>query len=346
MYKKDHGLFVFRLRRRGSDQVLEGMSRRYTAIALIGIAEEEEGVARQVLGGEAAQDVCRRLLGEVGGMDNLGDVALTLWAARALGDERALQAFDRLRELAPWQGTYPTVEVAWALTALSIDAGDDSFDGECASKIARRLLSAYVPQSCMFAHWPAGSARSWLRSHVTCFADLVYPVQALAHHYTRTGDADALAAARNCARRTCELQGAEGQWWWHYDVRTGRVLERYPVYAVHQDAMAPMALLDLKDACGADHSAAVQRGVNWLLDPSETETSLLDNPTGVIWRKVGRYEPDKLARGLQAAASRIHPTLRVPLLNAVLPPGRVDYESRPYHFGWLLYAFASRRQAI
>ena len=59
----------------------------------------------------------------------------------------------------------------------------------------------------------------------------------------------------------CELQGPDGQWWWHYDTRTGKVVEGYPVYSVHQDSMAPMALLDLEDAGGPQHSEAITRGL-------------------------------------------------------------------------------------
>ena len=47
--------------------------------------------------------------------------------------------------------------------------------------------------------------------------------------------------ARPHASASCRVP--HGQWWWHYDVRDGSVVERYPVYSVHQHAMAPMALL-------------------------------------------------------------------------------------------------------
>jgi len=58
---------------------------------------------------------------------------------------------------------------------------------------------------------------------------------------------------------------------------------------------------------------------------------------------VARHEPNKFSRRAQALASRIHPRVRVPGLGAVLRPGRIDWESRPYHMGWILYAWPPDR---
>jgi hypothetical protein len=35
------------------------------------------------------------------------------------------------------------------------------------------------------------------------------------------------------------------------------------------------------------------------------------------------------------------PSLHLPLIDRVWPPGRIDYECRPYEPGWLLYAWAA-----
>ena len=120
-------------------------------------------------------------------------------------------------------------------------------------------------------------------------------------------------------------------------------MERFPVYAIHQDAMGPMALFALEDAGGGEHNDAVRRSVAWLTDAPELSGSLIDREADVIWRKVARHEPGKLARSVQAMASRVHPGLRVPAMDIFFRPGRVDYETRPYHMGWLLYAFSGRR---
>ena len=342
MYRPDRGLFAFRLRRDGGRDVLEGASRRYTAIVLLGLAGEEADAAREILHRRRPEDVCGRLVEEVAASRELGEVALCLWAARAWDHPGADAVLQHLRAMQPETAAHPTVELAWALTALVV--GGREVDGRAlADALARRLLASCHRASGVFAHWPSGAQPSWTRAHVSCFADLVYPVQALSHYHRRTGDAEAAFAAQQCANHMCATQGPAGQWWWHHDVRTGRVVERFPVYAVHQDAMAPLALFALREAFGTDRSEAIDRGIRWLFDPPEIAGSLIDAEAGVIWRKVGRHEPGKLARGVQAAASRVHPSLRVPGTDLVLPPGRIDFETRPYHLGWILYAFPPGR---
>ena len=344
MYLPEQGLFAYRFRRDASGDRLEGISRRYSAIVLIALADEPEEVSSEILAGQNIQDVCSRLLLSIRQWSDVGEVALTLWAARAMHHPHAWIALDRLKSLAPSERPCPTVEVSWALTALVVE-GEDMVVEALADQLAESLLTAFQEDSDLFPHWPAGTAPSSLRAHVACFADLVYPIHALASYYRATYNTDALHVARRCAQRMCELQGAQGQWWWHYDVRTGRVVERFPIYAVHQDAMAPMALFVLQEVSGEDYAPAIQHGLQWLIDPPEIPGSLIDAQTGVIWRKIARHEPGKLARSLQAAASGLHPALRVPGLDIVLRPGHIDHECRPYHLGWILYAWPADRVA-
>jgi hypothetical protein len=117
------------------------------------------------------------------------------------------------------------------------------------------------------------------------------------------------------------------------------VVERYPVYSVHQHAMAPMVLLDLWEAGGADHRRAVARGLEWLRTHPETLDELVSERHGLVWRKVGRREPRKTARAAGALTTSMRPGLRLPGLDRLLPPGPIDHECRPYELGWLLYAW-------
>ncbi len=339
MYLPDDRAFCFCIRRVNGDDVVEGISRRYTATTLIGLATESEATIERILSNAGVHEVCDALLADLDDMKDLGEVALALWAARSLNHPGADLALRRLQGMAPHERSYPTVEVAWCLTAMSVP-GDAATDHALAEKIANRLLASFRPQSELFPHWPHNADTPWLRAHVTCFADWVYPVQALSHYHHATGNAEAIDTARRAARRMRGLQGPDGQWWWHYDVRTGRVVEGYPVYSVHQDSMAPMALLALQAACGEDSDAAIAKGLGWLASsPELNDESLLDTDAGIIWRKVARKEPAKLSRRLQALASRTHPALRVPLLAQAIRPTRVDFESRPYHMGWILHAW-------
>jgi hypothetical protein len=343
MYRREERLFVFRLRRMAKDIASEGLSRRYSAISVIGLAGDPTVDARAVLGGHDLHDVCGRLMSDVSRLSNLGDVALILWAAAAAAYPDREWARERLMELRPAEGTYPTVAVAWSLAALCVDG--DARVGDLRERLARRLVAAFESRSGIFPHVIRDYGRG-ARSHVACFADLVYPVHALALYHRLSGDRDARLVAMRCADHFCRQQGPQGQWWWHYDRRTGRVVERYPVYAVHQDAMAPMALLALGAATGAHYSKPIARGLAWLArSPELGGGSLIDEAADLIWRKVARREPGKLSRYAQAMVSSVHASMRVPGLDLVFPPAIVDHEDRPYHLGWLLYAWPASRVA-
>lgn len=313
----------------------EGHSHRYTAIALIGLAEEPPASQTYALQGHSPADVAHDLVNAARTASNLGDVALTAWAAHAVGVDPQ-PALARAAELNPVGAPHATVEVAWALAAFA-QAGA-GFDG-LADQIADRLLAGYQTEGRMFPHTLGVGG---LRAHVACFADLVYPVHALCLYGAGARRTDALDTARECVSHWASLQGPAGQWWWHYDMRTGRTLERFPVYTVHQLAMGPMALLAAERACGLDFTSHLETGARWVEAPPELDAgplSLIDRRRRVIWRKVSRREPAKLTRRLQAAASRVHAGLRVPGMDRLFPPCAIDLESRPYEWGWLLYAW-------
>ncbi len=338
MYRPKERLFAFRLRRNGQGEILDGVSRRYTATALIGLAGENQHIAAEVLGKHSLEDVCGRLLTDFGESQELGEVALTTWAARMLQHPYAYKAVETLRRMDPAKGAYPTIELSWALTALVI-GGCPTTDMPLARRIADVLIGSFRQKSGLFPHGPARKGLLSLGAHVSCFADFVYPIQALSYYYQVTGDALAAEIACSCADRMCQFQGAEGQWWWHFDVRTGQVVERYPVYSVHQDSMAPMALYALAKACGRDYSASIEKGLHWLANPPEIPGTLVDTERDVIWRKVARREPGRLVTRLQATVSRLHSAMRIPAVDSIFPPNSVDYESRPYHMGWILHAW-------
>jgi hypothetical protein len=334
MYDDEDRQFVFRVRRQGAALVREGRSTRYSAIAMIGLAREEAGATNRILRHEP-ELLLRGLQSRGEGSDSLGDIALVHWALTTHGWGDREGTLRRLIALRPADTPQPAVELAWCLMALCVDP--DAPVGDLRHTLARRLVHSARPTG-VFPHVVDGS--SSMRSHVSCFADFVYPIQALSTYHKLTGDAAALDTALEASALICRLQGRAGQWWWHYDVRTGQVVEPYPVYAVHQDAMAPMALRALQEASGRDFGEPVARGLQWLESSPELRGgSLIDDTAGLIWRKVARREPGKLARYLQAAASRLQPSLRVPGLNRVLPPCAIDFEDRPYHLGWVLYAW-------
>jgi hypothetical protein len=340
MFDPGRGLCSFTIRRDGAVLQRAGISRRYTAITLLGLIGEDREQAAHALGGASIETVATHLVRTAGPEDSLGDLSLIAWAAQAVGHP-AEAVWARINMLNPIASAVPTVELAWTLSAAAADPR--ILRSRLAADLATRLRESFSERGRLFPH-ALGTSPAPGRAHVSCFADLVYPVLALAQYGARVGDDRAIACALAGAQTMCRHQGPDGQWWWHYDYRTGEVLERYPVYAVHQDSMAPMALFAAAEAAGTTFDSAIGRGLRWLASAPELGGgSLIDRSAGVIWRKVARREPAKLSRYLQAGASRLSPHLRTPGLDLLFPPEAIDYEDRPYHLGWVLYAWPAER---
>lgn len=342
MYLPGEQLFVFRFNRHGNKVLAEGKSLRYTAISLIGLAECDDNTAHEILNGHTRTMVFERLQNGIKDSENLGDVALSLWAANRIQYKNRQYLIDKVLSFEPHKKGFPTVELSWALDALCREPQKTA--QSMAVKLANRLMDAQNKISGVFPHHIGIS--SGLRSHVSCFADAVYPIHALSTFYGAFDSREALQSAAQCARMICDRQGPTGQWWWHYDVRTGRVIEGYPVYSVHQDSMGPMALLALQAVGGPDHRKAILKGMEWLQWSEEIDSSLMDQKVDLIWRKVARREPNKLSRSLQAAVSRVHCSLRIPAIDSIFPARAIDYENRPYHLGWILYAWKQAHSDI
>ncbi|MEV4805799.1 hypothetical protein AB0K18_37865 [Nonomuraea sp. NPDC049421] len=334
----EDGEFVFTRRARRElggtwTAVPEGRSIRYAAIVALGVATLDEQRQRAALAGDDVHDLVGALVKRLPEVSGVGDAALICWAAAETGHADLGRALDRLDEL----DTAPhlhTVEAAWALAALvAARVGDARLER------ARARLLGGLAGNRLYPHALGdGPLVPRFRAHVGCFADQVYPLQALARLHAATGDDAALRAAEQVARGICAAQGPDGEWWWHYDARTGSVVEGFPVYSVHQLSMGPMALLDLADAGGTAYVAQIEKGLGWMM----ARPGFVRDDLALTWRKEARNDPRKLVRGLRAAATGVHRGLRLGVLDRLYPPVAVDRECRPYELGWLLYAWMTR----
>jgi len=318
----------------------EGDNLRYAIIVAQGLAWSPQAVQRQVLQNHTAIDLLRTCIDRAKSSTDPGAIALAAWAAAEAAGLYVPELFERLEAYFEGKSAVQTVPCAWALTA-AIAARQLGPCGRVQHLASRLLLSAQSPSG-LFGHTMPAAAAGFARGHIGCFADQVYPIQALARLGYANTDPLALKAANACAARIVALQGPAGQWWWHYDTRDGSVVEGYPVYSVHQHAMAPLALLDLYEAGGTDHRDAVVKGVHWIDQRPETTEPIVSTEDAVIWRKVGRQEPPKLVRSLSAVTTFMRAGWHLPGLDVAFRPAKIDRECRPYEFGWMLYAWHAR----
>jgi hypothetical protein len=340
MFDADRQLFCFRVKRSRGELVREGISHRYTIIALLGLHHWEGIGGRSPFDVNATLEV---LLRNTTWITNLGDLGLLLWLCALASPERLgklsaefdLQgALDRYREAREGR----TMELAWFLSGLSHQAlADREKLADFADLAAKsfRLLKNNQGETGTFGHIDRkGSLAGVLRGRIGSFADQVYPVYALARFAQAYGSKEALTMASACAQGICRVQGPQGQWWWHYDSTTGKVAGKYPVYSVHQDGMAPMALVALSKVTGCNFAGPIDKGLQWITGSNELSRDLRDLSLHVIWRcahprhKYKMYLDDAL--GLVGVS-----------VNRNCAELTVREECRPYEFGWLLYALSA-----
>ena len=352
MYRAESDEFaftrIFTMRNVEVDARLSGTSLRYAAIVALGVSCLPAAQQPALLGGHDLDKFVSLLVERQATSTNLGDVALIAWSAAQAGHPDLPQALRRLGELDRRTAPEFVVEAAWVVSALAAARAHADVE-EHLAQARLRLLDSVRPGSPLFPHATGPGLVKPYRDHVACFADQVYPIQALARLHHSGDDPAALAAARTTAEQICRLQGSAGQWWWHYDARTGGVIEGYPVYTVHQHGMAPMALLDLAEAGGGDYAEPIRKGLRWLLGPAELggadggRAMLLDD-AGLTVRKVFRGDPHKVVRAANAVTSRARAGLRLPI-DRVFRPTAIDRECRPYEFGWLYFAWLASLDA-
>jgi hypothetical protein len=341
MYDQENRLFCHRLQRTPSGNIREGVSPRYTVMTLLGLLRAEAaGYQSRV----DIFDTVDALYRNTEWVDNIGDLGLLLWlssvSSRGLDSfyarfdlENALQHYSDSRKRL-------TMELAWFLTGLTYASRTAQKQPPYIESLAQQtytLLQSNQGKDGIFGHlakWK--SLAGAVRGHVGSFADQVYPIIALAHFGETFGVKEALQNSLQCANTICRLQGPLGQWWWHYDSTTGRVAGHYPVYSVHQHAMAPMALFAAQDAGNADFREQIYKGLEWIDGANELQQSLEDKSANLVWRCI---RPPQSASKLGKLSA---------LVGQERTPGTLSilHECRPYELGWLLYAFAGRESKV
>lgn len=345
MLDPDSGVFTFTVRPSGP----AGRSLRYTAITLIGLT------AAARAGFETRLDLARLVRGLVERrreISNPGELGLLLWCLSDFHEEGTPMHDDiiaRIPTTPPRLRGLTSTELGWLLSGLARTAQVAPAHAEAKDKAhaVYAALRANCGESGLFCYGgrAGGRLRRSLRRHLGFFDNQVYGIHACADYFRAFGDREALATAGRCVEQILHAQGPLGQWAWHYNVRSGAVVDRYPVYAVHQHGMGPMALNAVAEITGTSHDDALERSVAWVFGENELRRAMIDADQGIIWRSIRRrIAHNKLIHvfkalslvGLQAAGNR--------LATVVNAPGQldVDMECRPYELGWLLMAFARR----
>jgi hypothetical protein len=341
------GLFSHKTHLDSGRYVNQGANPFYTAICLIGLVSHDSDRARALTADLAPSfDALGRACEDAASPINL--LAAALWSFSLAQDSRADAVLARLEALLE-PASRTAMELGLVLSGLSAAAEgcprlrDPAvrLAGSCAPELLGRFSA---PASLFSGIARAERGLDAVHARVTTFASQVYPIHGLAE-YARVMSDRLAPEARAAADRIVDVQGPLGQWWWIYSDRSGEVLEGYPVYLVHQDAMAFLALAALQNMGEGSYEEPLRAGLEWAMGPNELGRALIRRDPPFFARAIQRKgtDPDGFF-GL----SRAHHWRLV--LASLVGGGRgtsaqsrdleILDEDRSYHLGWLLHATA------
>ena len=345
MFDAKRQQFYHRLLRTNQGLVSEDLSPRYTIMTLLGLREFELAGMRWPID---IRSIYSSFVRDTKWIEGIGDLGLLIWLTAAFEPDQVQSILDRFEydtalEKYPDARTARTMELAWFLAGLAHAA-------ETSSKLLSALMDVSVEtyhriegnqgEYGFFGHMGTkNSLAGRLRGAIGSFADQVYPIYAISKFAKVFQVEDPLGRALECASAICRAQGDLGQWWWLYDSISGRTSSRYPVYAVHQHGMAPMALFAVEEATGQSFRSSISKGLNWIYGANELRVDMRDAETNLIWRCI---QPKKTQSKYWEMATSL---VRAPHEDFSPDSLKVLYEQRPYEYGWLLFAFAKHSTA-
>lgn len=322
------GTFCHEVRAPGLEP--RGRSLRYTLICLLGLQRAKAAGLEVPIDPGELRDL---VMDQIDSPEmTAGDLALLLWA-----DSRAdMSAMDAIayrlhKRIGSDVPDLEGLELSW----IVIGAAEAGAYELCDRALERQFERASAPGR-LFLHRDEGR-----RARFPNFATQIYGVLALAVGAREGYGGDrTLAVARRVAGRLLELQRPDGGWPWIFDARRGTVVEPYELYSVHQDAMAPMALLELSEVTGEEkYREAAIRGLGWVFGRNDLDREMIDRDKGIHYRSIRRKPGfDRTLLYANTATS----SLGRAALSGMRGPLEINPTDRPYHLGWILEAWAGR----
>jgi hypothetical protein len=265
---------------------------------------------------------------------------MALWAAAQLGFGLPERVAHELRTLLTEEGRWETFraqDLGMLLTGVvaQAQAGNREW-ARFADRLFRFLEARFHGGSGLFFDAPSGPRRRF-----ASFATQTYLSIACYHYGEFAGESSAIAMANNCVHKLIALQGPQGEWPWFFDAVTGRVLDFYEVYSVHQYGMAP-ALLECAERCDVGGARdALIKGFKWVLGDNQLGRSMLVPDLGLSIRsQIRKHElttkVPRMARAVKNACLG-----RTSGLIGSSDIG-LRLECRSYELGWILWSFGYR----
>ncbi len=314
--------------------LLRGESVRYSIMVLLGL------LRRSRTGGDVAIDpneLHRQIHAHREGL-GVGDLGLLLWADVRMGAPTArstLAALDR-RSANTGLGRLEGMEIAW----LVLGAVEAQVGGLPATAVLDRAVTNLYHRGSRTTPLLHHDERGHWRSRLPNFATEIYSLLALSELARHDLASGAQKRAVRLADVLIDLRQPDGGWPWLFHADSGVVVERYEIYSVHQDAMAPMAFFALAEVTGDEaYARAAVEGFQWCLGKNELAFDFYETGERFAHRSI-RRRGAVARRGNLLANSVLAVSGRRPSVD--LGGLEINTTCRPYHLGWILEAWSGR----
>jgi hypothetical protein len=271
-----------------------------------------------------------------------GDKGLLLYVMAECSHPQAKRQFDVVKRLAREETTFCSQvlqDACWQLYGLI--AYSRNFNDAESSAMAKRCLGwltgHFMNERTLFPYHEVKGPRKRFVS----FGGITYFLKALHEYGSTFGDASVQKLFKDAVGEVILRQGPLGEWAWFYDASSGRVVDWYEVYSVHQEAMAMLFLLPAHDMGVSDARGAVELSVAWLFGNNELGANIMIDEPFFSYRSIRRagamQREKRFARALLLATSGKNAE---PAKPGTL---EINKECRSYEMGWTVYAWSGRQ---
>ena len=340
MYLAEYYMFAERKIKVNNKVTIERKNLRYTFINLIGLQKaKDHGYNVKI----DLEKIINFHIKNVDAIKSIGDLGLFLWAVSLVSPIKVLKIFPKinLENLfieSKDSKSGNTMELSWFLIGLIFASTfNEKFKGALEglpNKVYQKLRSNYSGHG-IFKHENTFRLEGKFRSHIGTLADQLFAIYALSLYSKIMGNEEAILIAEECTKKICSSQDKNGRWKWHFDSESGKAINNYPIYPVHQFALAPMVLFSMQMTSNNDFLNNIYKSIEFLSSNEKFYNRMVNVNENTIWNKIAPINNNKISSILNLTG------LKFPDSYEQL---KIHYECSSYVFGWILFTFSGRIQ--
>lgn len=336
-FNDNTGLFDYLLTDETVQKEKKSLLHTHSLISLLGISYHKDKCGINY--NKAVEMINQILIAKPGG---IRERSLLSWLLAKGSDDRAAKAYESLIKLPEKEIIKAeTMELAWMLTALVFEykrINDPSVKLKL-SDTAMLLKKRFIEKNSLFLHRDPRYSKFDLRYNIGNFADQIYSIYAFSMMTKLTDEKKHIKTAEACADRLVSLQGEKGQWWWHYNASDGSVIQKFPVFSVHQDSMTPFSFMALTEVSEKDYNPYISLGLRWLTNENELNANMINENKNYVRRGIQRKPPLSKIQKFTTVASKLSTIFSLPEKFDEPRYLQIMNWEHSYHLGWILYAY-------